>query len=273
MIIDAHQHFWRLGENDCLWPTPDLSAIYRDATPRQLEAIAAPLGVSASVLVQSQQSSRDTDWLLALAAQTVFVKAVVGWADLKSPDAPARIAALAAHPKMRGLRPMLQSLPDDAWIADPMLDPAVEAMIAHGLSFDALVFTRHLSHLRAFAERHPRLAIVIDHGAKPEIKRNILEPWRSEMAAIAKLPNVWCKLSGLMTEAEPGQGSGAFQPYVDHLLDMFGPARLMWGSDWPVLGLAGHYAQWLDLARRLCGDDPAVRKAVFADTASAFYRI
>ena len=274
MTIDAHQHFWRIGENDCTWPPPDLAAIHRDFLPDELEALAAPLSVRGSVLVQSQESDRDTDWLLDLAQHRDFVKAVVGWVDLKSPAAPRRIAALAMRPKMRGLRPMLQNLPDDEWILDPKLDPAVEAMIAHRLSFDALVFTRHLPHLRAFAERHPELPIVIDHAAKPPVGKLRLEPWRSEVAAMAALPNVWCKLSGLFTEMKPGQDGSVCMPYVDQLMNVFGPSRLMWGSDWPVLQLAGSYADWLTLARKLCGaHDISALESVFSGTAYIFYRL
>lgn len=271
MIVDAHQHFWRIGENDCTWPTPDLAAIHRDFEPAELAALAAPLGVAGSVLVQSQPSDRDTQWLLNLADRTPFVEAVVGWADLKAGGAARRIADLAARPKLRGLRPMLQSLPED-WIVDPALDPAIEAMKAHRLSLDALVFTRHLPNLEVFASRNPDLPIVIDHAAKPPIASGALDPWRGRMERMAALPNVSCKLSGLLTEAAPGQGADALAPYVTHLVEIFGPSRLMWGSDWPVLGLACDYAQWLEMARTLSGvSDGAARAALFSGTARAFY--
>jgi L-fuconolactonase len=273
MIIDAHQHFWRIGENDCKWPTPDLGAIYRDFEPAELVALAAPLGVSGSVLVQSQESDRDTDWLIDLAAGCDFVKAVVGWTDLKAPHAPERIAALAAKPKLRGLRPMLQSLADDGWICDPALDPAIEAMIAHDLTFDALVYTRHLPHLRKFAERHPHLTIVIDHAAKPPIAQGTLDPWRDEIVAIAQLENVLCKLSGLPTEAAAGQQNEAFAPFVNHLLRFFGPTRLMWGSDWPVVNLATTYERWLAVARTLIGASGDEEDLVFCQTARMAYGI
>ena len=274
MVIDAHQHFWRVGQNDCVWPTPELAAIHRDFLPDELEVLAAPLGVEGSVLVQSQPSDRDTDWLLELSKGRDFVKAVVGWTDLKSPGAPQRIAALAAHPKMRGLRPMLQSESQDVWIADRALDPAVEAMIAHRLSFDALVFTHHLPHLGRFAQRHPSLPIVIDHAAKPSIRTGEIAPWRAQIASMAALPNVFCKLSGLLTEAGREQGTEALKPVVDHLLAAFGPGRLMWGSDWPVLNLAGNYSHWLELAHKLCGTCSTEALAeIFAGTATKFYRL
>lgn len=271
-MLDAHQHFWRIGENDCAWPTPDLAAIHRNFGPADLAAATQGLGVTGSVLVQSQPSDADTDWLLELAARNDMIKAVVGWADLAAPSAPQRIAALAARPKLRGLRPMLQNLPEDDWILRPELAPAIAAMIAHQLSFDALVFTRHLPHLYAFAMRHPQLRIVIDHGAKPPIASGALEPWRSEMARLAQLPNVHCKLSGLFTEAAPGQNRDAIAPYIAHLVACFGPARLMWGSDWPVLLLAGRYGEWLELARAQSGLEGADLDQLCAGTARAFYR-
>ena len=274
MIIDAHQHLWRIGQNGCTWPTPDLVAIHRHFEIEDLALAAAPLGVVGTVLVQSQPDDRDTDWLLQAAARSDLLKAVVGWVDLRSQDAPRRIEELARHPKMRGLRPMLQGLAEDDWILDRALDPAIETMKEHRLSFDALVLTRHLGHICVFAERHPELSIVIDHGAKPPIASGALEPWRSEITRVAALTNVWCKLSGLLTEAATAQGADALRPYVAHLLESFGSERLMWGSDWPVLHLAGDYGGWLETARALCGTcDEASQRALFGGTACKFYRI
>jgi L-fuconolactonase len=275
VLIDAHQHFWRVGENGFSWPPPDLAAIHRDFGPADLAAVGAPVGLAGSMLVQSQPDDRDTDWLLALAADEPGVLGVVGWADLASPAAPARIEALSRSPKLRGLRPMLQSLDDDAWIAAPGLDPAFDAMAAHGLSLDALVLTRHLPHLLTLARRRPELAIVIDHGAKPPIAAGDGDgAWARGIEALAALPQVFCKLSGLLTEAGPGQGGEALSPYVAHLVAAFGPARLMWGSDWPVLNLAGDYAGWLALAKDLSGlTDPAELAALLGGTCRRFYRI
>ncbi len=275
MLIDAHQHFWRVGRNGFAWPTPDLAAIHRDFGPADLAAAGAPLGLTGSVLVQSQPDDRDTDWLLDLAAAEPLVLAVVGWADLKAPDAPARIAALARHPKLRGLRPMLQNLDDDAWIASPDLNPALDAMVAHGLSLDALVLTRHLPSLLDLARRRPDLAIVIDHGAKPPIATGDgAEAWAAGINALAALPHVFCKLSGLLTEASPEQPTEALAPYVRRLVAAFGSERLMWGSDWPVLDLAGDYGGWLMLAKTLSGlTDPADLAALFGGTCRRFYRI
>jgi L-fuconolactonase len=275
VLIDAHQHFWRVGENGFSWPTPDLAAIHRDFGPSDLAAVAGPHGLTGCVLVQSQPDDRDTDWLLALAADEPLVLGVVGWVDLASPDAPARIARLSRSPKLRGLRPMLQSLDDDAWIAAPDLDPAFDAMVAHGLSLDALVLTRHLRHLLALARRRPDLAMVIDHGAKPPIAAGDNDgAWARGVDALAALPQVFCKLSGLLTEAAPDQGAEALRPYVAHLVAAFGPLRLMWGSDWPVLNLAGDYGDWLSQARELSGlTDPGELADLFGETCRRFYRI
>jgi len=273
-MIDAHQHFWRIGRNDCRWPTPELAAIHRDYEPAELVALAAPLGVRGSVLVQSQTSDRDTDYLLDLAKDEPFVLGVVGWVDLAAPDAVERIAALSARRKFRGLRPMLQDMAQDDWILRRELEPAVAAMIAHDLRFDALTAPRHLGHLRVFAERHPSLPIAIDHAGKPDIAGGALNPWRADIAALAALPNVFCKLSGLLTQLAPGQDHQALDPYVDHLLQVFGPERLMWGSDWPVVDLAADYTAWLRWALDMLKSvDDAGRAQVFGSTAQGFYRL
>lgn len=279
--IDAHQHFWQIGQHDCSWPTADLAAIYRDFGLQDFIPIATANQVTGSVLVQTQQSDADTDYLLGLAAQSDFIKAVVGWVDLASPSAPERIAALAAHPKMRGLRPMLQCLPEDDWILRPELEPAIAAMKAHKLSLDALVYTRHLPHLEAFARRHPELAIVLDHAAKPAViaTDHPADDWCHAISRMASLPNVYCKISGLATEAGKDQGEAELAPYIEHLLAAFGARRLMWGSDWPVIGLAPNkqlssYHQWLNLVQNvLVGCKASEIEQVFIGTSLRFYRI
>jgi len=280
-VIDAHQHIWQLGEHDCRWPTPDLGAIYRNFGVEDLLPLARFAGVTGSVLVQTQESDADTDYLLAVAEQSDFIKAVVGWADLTAESAPARIAYLAKHPKMRGLRPMLQCSPSDDWILRPQLEPAITAMKSHKLSLDALVYTRHLPHLELFARRHPDLAIVIDHAAKPAViaTDHPADDWCNAIDSIAKLPNVYCKISGLPTEAGKDQGQAELAPYIQHLLGVFGAERLMWGSDWPVMSLAPNkqlsiYKNWLDLVQHaLAGCKLSEIESVFIGTSLRFYRI
>ncbi len=273
MLIDAHQHFWRIGQNDCAWPTPDLAAIHRDFEPRDLRAEAGSDLVGA-VTVQSQPNDADTDWLLELAEDEPLILGVVGWVDLQSPRASERIAALSARPKFKGVRPMLQNLSDDAWIARSDLAPAIDALVSRDLSLDALVFTRHLPHLLSLATRRPDLRIVIDHGAKPPIARDAFDEWADAMSRLAALPQVHCKLSGLLTEARPDQSPDAITPYVDHLIALFGTDRLMWGSDWPVVNLATDYAAWLGQAKSFPAlRAPASAQAVFSDVARRFYRL
>jgi L-fuconolactonase len=273
MVVDAHVHFWRIGRNDCTWPPPRLAAIHRDFLPEDWRSEADAVGVDAAIAVQSQPSGRDTGWLLQLARGDARIAGVVGWTDLAARDAPERIAALASHPKLRGLRPMLQDLPDDDWIAQSALTPAIEAMAAHGLCFDALVKPRHLPHLLRFAERHPALRVVIDHAAKPDIAHRERDPWRAQVAALAGLPNVSCKLSGLVTEAGDAWHPDALRPYVEHLLATFGPRRLLWGSDWPVVDLAADYARWFGLADKLAGLAAGDRAALFGGNAIRVYGI
>ncbi|WP_140634078.1 amidohydrolase family protein [Methylibium rhizosphaerae] len=264
--VDAHQHFWRLADRQGHWPPAELAAIHRDFLPVDLEPLRRQAGIDGTVLVQTLPSEDDTRWMLDLADQHRFIWGVVGWTDLKAADAPERIAALAARSKLKGLRPMLQDLPDDDWIADRAVDGGARAMVQHGLVFDALVLTRHLEALHGFAARHPGLRIVIDHGAKPPIASGELEPWRSRMAALAALPQVCCKVSGLLTEAGPRRSAEALRPYVHALWELFGPRRLLWGSDWPVLRLAGHYPDWLEMSRALfAAIDPAMSDADRAD--------
>lgn len=271
-FVDAHQHFWRIGSPGHIWPDASLPALHRDFMPDDLRAEARGLDLAATVLVQSQPTDFDTDWLCALAAEQAMVGAVVGWADLGADGAASRIADLASRPKLRGLRPMLQAIDDDEWILQPAVAPAIEAMIDHHLTFDALVQPRHLGALRRFALRWPELAIVIDHGAKPYIARGELDPWRDDIAALGAIGSVHCKLSGLRTEQADGAVPGQLALYVSHLVSTFAD-RLMWGSDWPVLRNSGDdYAAWLDLARALSGLDAPQEERLFALCARQFYR-
>ena len=274
MIIDAHQHFWQLDEAGRDWPTPDLAPIYRDFGVADLAPLLTRHGVSATVLVQSMACEQATQRMLDLAARTPSIAAVVGWTDLKAHDAPECIARLAQAPKLRGLRPMLQGLDDDHWIDDAALAPAVQAMLTHDLAFDALVMPRHLPGLLAFATRYPLLPIVIDHAAKPPIAGAAQTGWHADMAQLAALPNVYCKLSGLVTEAAPDWELADLQPWVAHVLACFGAQRILWGSDWPVLNLAADYGRWLDATRTLLADvDSAGQAAILGGNASRFYRL
>ncbi len=269
--VDAHQHSWRIGRNDCIWPTPDL-AIHRDYLPGDLAPLMAAAGIAGSIVVQSQESDRDTDWLCALADATPSILAVVGWVDVKDAGAAVRIAELAARRKLRGLRPMLQDRADD-WILDPAAAPALEAMERHALVFEALVRPRHLPAIARLATARPGLAIVIDHAAKPGIAGGEWQPWADAIRAVARFPNVACKLSGLATEAAPGWSAATLAPYIGHLVACFGADRLVWGSDWPVVEMAGGYAGWVAATDTLLeGLSAAEAAAVRGGNATRIYR-
>lgn len=270
-IIDSHVHFWTIGGPGHSWPDADWPIIHRDFLPADLRAAATDTTLVGAVLVQSQPDDRDTDWMQSVAAEDPLVMGIVGWAALDAADAPQRIATLAARPKLVGLRPMLQGIDDSDWILNPALDPAIEAMIAGGLRFDALIQPRHLPVIATFADRWPSLPIVVDHGAKPAARDNQLEPWAEGIAALASRPNVWGKLSGLRTEQAPGQPAAELAPYVAHLVESFGE-KLMFGSDWPVLLHAGDsYADWIATVRELANVNDAEAERLFAGAATDFY--
>ena len=272
-VIDSHVHFWRIGGPGQTWPDAEWPLLYRDFGPAELaQAVSGNDDLQCVVLVQSQPEARDTDWILEVARDTPLVGAVVGWADLSSPAAPARIAELASRPKLRGLRPMLQAIEATDWILSRELEPALQAMVQHGLRFDALVQPRHLPVMLEFARRWPKLPIVIDHGAKPRIALGEIEPWQAQLAELSLLPNIYCKLSGLRTEQAPGAPSAQLQPYIQQLVACF-PQRLMWGSDWPVLLHArDSYSEWLECSRQQAGiSDQAQLDSLFSGAARDFY--
>ncbi|AAK88528.2 amidohydrolase [Agrobacterium tumefaciens] len=270
MLIDAHQHFWLMKDRAGQWPPPSLAAIYRDFLPTDLSPLLTAAGVSGTVLVQTMETAADTDFMLELAENTDFIKGVVGWVDMKSAEVTAEIARRAKHPAFKGVRPMLQGMEDVAWIDDAALNAAVEALVKHGLVFDALVLPPNLPHLLSFASKHPELPVVIDHGAKPLIATGHYRDWRRNMAALAARPNVHCKLSGLLTERGE-QRPEAVRPYAETILELFGGDRVIFGSDWPVLRLAGDFQGWLDFCRDIV---PAKdHAAVFGGNAIRFYSL
>jgi L-fuconolactonase len=243
--IDAHQHFWSLARGDYDWldvvAKPLLAPIHRDFRAGDLRPLLEARGIAGTVLVQAAETVAETDYLLSLADANDFICGVVGWVDLSAPDAVATIERLARHPAFKAVRPMLQDLPDPAWISTAPIDLAVQALMRLGLRFDALVKTPHLPHLLTFAQRHPALPIVIDHMAKPDMAHDEFSTWHALMAPLAALPQVHCKLSGLVTEIGPQWHIDMLRPYVDAVLELFGPERVMWGSDWPVLNLVADY--------------------------------
>lgn len=271
--VDSHQHFWRLERGDYGWLTPQAGPIYRDYLPADLAPQLARAGIDSTVLVQAAPTIAETLYLLELATENEFIAGVVGWVDFESPVAAESIATLAADSKLVGLRPMVQDIPDVAWMLKPELAPAIEAMIDHDLVFDALVLPKHLPVLLDFAELYPELRLVVDHGAKPQIRGGDIAEWRHDIQAVARGTNAVCKISGLVTEA--GSASPAqLAPPVDHLLEVFGPDRLMWGSDWPVCELVCSYEEWYQASEMLLVRlDALAREQIYSGTARATYGI
>jgi L-fuconolactonase len=274
MQIDSHQHFWRLDRGDYAWLTPAVAPIYRDFGPEDLEPLLRRYRITGSVLVQAAASLAETEYILALAAKTAFVQAVVGWVDFESSEAPGEIDRLAANPKLKGLRPMIQDIPDREWMLRASVGPSVARMQHLGLSFDALLKPRHLEPFRQFLGLYPDLAIVIDHGAKPDIAAGQFRDWAEALREIGRDPRVHCKISGLVTEARADWRNEDLTRYLDLLLEVFGPARLMWGSDWPVVELAGGYERWRDASLEYFArlSEPE-RAAILGGTAAGFYRL
>jgi L-fuconolactonase len=251
-----------------------VAPLYRDVHAADWQAQSHPLGVDGGVLVQAAPTVAETQFLLALAEAHPAVLGVVGWVDLLASDAPAQIARLARHPKLKALRPMLQDIADPDWILNPALAPAFEAMVAHGLVFDALIKPVHLTRILALAQRRPGLAIVIDHGAKPDIAKALWQPWADDLARIAAQTAAVCKLSGLLTEAGAAPAPDAARRWAQHVLACFGPQRVLWGSDWPVLELASDYAAWWHEVQALLVDSSAAeRAAVLGGNAARVYRL
>ena len=271
MIIDGHHHVWTLARGDYDWPTPDL-AIYRDYGLDDLRAVCGE--VRGSVLVQATPTVAETAFLLQVAASSHgLVQGVVGWTDLAAADAVARITALAATPMLVGLRTMLQDMPENDRILDPAVAPALQAMAEAGLPLDLLIRAPQLTVIPRLGETFPALRMVIDHAAKPPIAAGRWQPWADDIARAAINPNVVCKLSGLVTEA-PDWSVESLQPTVDHLLCCFGPERLMWGSDWPVVDLAGGYGRWMTATKALLGGRSTTEhSAIFGKTAARFYQL
>jgi L-fuconolactonase len=272
--IDSHQHFWSVERGDYGWLTPEQGVLYRDFGPADLEPLNRAAGVQRSVLVQAAPSRAETRFLLDIARDTTWIGGVVGWVDMAAADAPDLLEDLARDARLRGIRPMIQDIPDVDWMLGEGLEPAFRALVELDLAFDALVRPVHLPNLLRLLERHSELRVVVDHGAKPSIAQGLIEPWASDLARIANETGTFCKLSGLVTEAGADWTPESLEPYMDRLLEYFGPERLMWGSDWPVVNLARGHASWRELSEGYLSRLPAsARDAILGGNAARFYQL
>jgi L-fuconolactonase len=274
MIVDAHQHFWDPALDDYPWLTDELGAVRRRFGPEDLEPVLQEHGVGGTVLVQALASLDETRRLLAVAEATPFVRGVVGWIDLTDPNAAQVLAGLGGT-ALVGIRHQVQDEPDPAWLLRPDVQQGIAAVGASGLAYDLLVRTPALPAALETARRHPEMRFIVDHLAKPPLRDGDTTEWARGLEALSLLPNVSCKLSGLVTEADwAGWRSETLLPYFRRALEWFGPSRTMFGSDWPLCLVAADYGAVLELALGvLDGLDDAERNAVLGGNATRIYRL
>jgi L-fuconolactonase len=272
MIIDAHQHFWNPARGDYFWMVGAATKpIARTIMPKDMAHHLERHKISRTVLVQAAPTINETEFMLGIADATDFVAKVVGWVDFENREDLKQLTRLKKHPKFVGVRPMIQDLPDREWMHRKDVQWAFDALYGLDLTFDALGYPIHLDAFQCLFDKYPNLRTVIDHCMKPVIRLGEFEPWATKIAKIAKTTPVYCKLSGLATEAKPGWTVETLKPYARHVIDSFGPSRVMWGSDWPVLDLNGSYRDWFLAAQEIVTDDE--RDQIFRKTAATFYKI
>jgi L-fuconolactonase len=275
MHIDTHQHFWHYNDSEYAWIDDSMASLRRDFLPADLKPELERTGFRGTVLVQVRQSLEETRWMLDLAAKHPFIVGVVGWVDLRSEDLREQLEIFATNPKFVGVRHIVQSEPDEEFLLRPEFLRGVSLLSAFGLVYDLLIYHRHLPVAIEFARKVPQLRIVLNHLAKPAIRDHILHPWSENIRELAKCPNVYCKLSGHVSEADWNKRKPEdIRPYLDVAFEAFGPDRLMIGSDWPVSTLAASYAQSMDVVKnyleRLSGE---VHEKVLGGNAIRFYRL
>jgi L-fuconolactonase len=275
MVIDSHHHFWCYRPAEFGWIDDNMAAIRRDFLPADLARETGAAGVEAVVSVQARQNVEETRWLLDLATQNPFIAGVVGWVPLVSPSVAAALAQFAAHPKLVAIRHVLQDEPDPLFMLRADFQAGIRALRAFNLTYDILIFDRHLPQAIELVDQHPNQPFVIDHMAKPSIKQRTIEPWARGMRELARRPHVCCKLSGMVTEiGRPHWTITDLRPYVDVVLEAFGPDRVLFGSDWPVCLVACGYARWLEIVQELIVPlSPSERAAILGGNARRVYRL
>lgn len=276
MRIDGHQHFWKADRGDYHWMDPSVPVLCRDYLPGDLRPHLAKHGIERTILVQAAQTVAETDFLLELASRHSFIAGVVGWLDMESADFERQFDLYRRNRKFIGLRPMLQDIPDPAWILRPQVLKSLQLVADADFPFEFLTYTQHLPYVLQALKEAPQMRGVIDHISKPEIRGRRLEPWKRLIAQAAQNRNLYCKLSGIITEADHLLWSAEdLRPYIEHIVDCFGWGRVIFGSDWPVCLLAGSYDQVVQalidiLGRRM--DEDAERK-LFGGNAACFYKL
>jgi len=247
--VDAHQHFWQYSKDEYGWIDEPMASIRRDFLPDDLRPLLDEAGIDATVAVQARQSLEETEWLLELAAEHDWIAGVVGWVPLASADVQRTLEQLCRSPKFKGVRHVLQAEPDE-YFERADFNAGLAKLAKLGLFYDILVVERQLPAAIRLVDRHPDQTFVLDHVAKPRIADGELEPWRANMRELARRPQVTCKISGMVTEADLHHWTGEqLRPYIDVALEAFGPRRLLFGSDWPVCTVAANYQRWVNVVR------------------------
>jgi L-fuconolactonase len=248
--VDAHQHFWKYSEAEFGWIDDSMATIRRDFLPDDLKPLLDETGIAATVAVQACQTVAETDWLLQLAESNDWIAGVVGWAPLVSPSVGQTLERLAANPKLKGIRHILQAEPSEYMLTDDF-NRGVAMLRKFNLAYDVLIHQHQLPAAIEFVDRHPYHSMILDHVAKPLIKAGELEPWRTHIRELARRPHVVCKLSGMVTEADFSSWTiDGLRPYIETVLEAFGPQRLLFGSDWPVCAVACHYGKWVSVVQQ-----------------------
>lgn len=276
MRIDSHQHFWKAARGDYHWMGPSVPVLCRDYLPEDLRPWLAKNRIDKTVLVQAAQTRAETDFLLDLAQQHDFIAGVIGWLELDSPDFADELELYSKKPKFLGIRPMLQDLEQDDWILRPRVIDALKLISQRDIPFEFLTYTRHLPHVLKVLDAVPGLRAVVDHISKPEIRNRKLEPWRSLISEVAKHPNIHCKISGMITEADHKTWTAEdLRPYVEHIAQRFGLERVMFGSDWPVCLLAGSYDQVIGAVETILKPqlNGRLEADFFGGNAARFYKL
>lgn len=273
-VLDSHQHFWNYSAAQYPW-IPNGSALHRDWLPVDLEGLQRPFGMSGSIAVQARQSLEESRWLLELADSSEVVRGVVGWVDLRAADVEEQLARFAGNSKFVGVRHVAQDEPDDRFLVGADFVRGVGKLAGFGLKYDLLIYPRQLEAAIELVEGMAGQAFVLDHCAKPQIREGLMEPWAGQIRRLAASGNVHCKVSGLVTEADWGNwGLEELRPYLEVVLEAFGPGRLMWGSDWPVCLHASSYARWHGvLLEWTAGWSAEERAGLFGGNAARFYGV
>ena len=279
MKIDAHHHLWQPARGDYDWMPKDIAVLNRAYVPSDLAPTLKAQAIDGTVLVQAAARIEETEYMLGLADATPWIKGVVGWVDFEDPSHITHLRRFADHPKFRGVRPMIQDIPDLNWMLRDDVQWAYAALIDLDLTFDALGFPEHIANFRTLAQRYPDLRIVYDHCMKPQIHdhragRGGFSEWADGMSALAEDTGGVCKFSALLTEAGAGYTIDDLRPVAEHVLAAFGPDRVMWGSDWPVCRIRAEYDDWLGFAQQLSAHLSETERAdLFGGTAARFYRL